>query len=120
MTKMEMFNTLRTMALTADNAELIDAIDHEIALLVKRASTPSKPDAKTIENASLKAEIVAVLREFARPMRISEVVENITGEYANPVTNGRVSSLLTSLVKENRVKRTEEKRIVYFYTELEG
>lgn len=115
MTKMEMFVTLRTLAVASENADLVSAIDHEMELLTKHAiSASSKPDAKTIENAALKAEIHAILLDVGRPMSIPEIVENVKGEYKNPVTNGRVSSLLTSLKKDNKVERTEVKRIAHF------
>lgn len=107
MTKMEMFAAI--LPLVAENVELTEAVQHEIDLLAKRKNTPAKPDPRTIENAALKLEILAILTENARPMEISEVVDMVTGEYANPVTNGRVSALLTQLKIANKVERTESK-----------
>lgn len=111
MTKMEMFTAMLSLSNTT---ELTEAIQHEIDLLMKRKETPNKPDPRTVENASLKLEILSVLTAYARPMNIDEVVESISGEYTNPVTRGRVSALLTQLKTAGKVERTEVKRIAYF------
>lgn len=115
MTKMEMFVTLSNIPAVIENADLSNAIQHEIDLLVKHASVASsKPDPRTVENSMLKNEILAILSDFGHPMTITEVVAQVSGEYANPVTNGRVSSLLTVLKKDGKVVRSEVKRVVYF------
>lgn len=115
MTKMEMFTTLASIPAVTENADLYNAIQHEIDLLVKHASVASsKPDPRTVENNKLKEEILSILRESNHAMTISSIVEAIRGDYANPVTNGRVSALLTSLKKDNKVVRAEVKRVVYF------
>lgn len=120
MTKMEMFASLLTLA--SDNAELTNAIQHEIDLLTKRKenATPHTSP-KTVENARLKGELVSILRMFARPMTIAEVMEQVVGEYADPVTHGRVSALLSILVRENLISRAVgAKKVITFAITPEG
>lgn len=121
MTKIEMFAALRSIV--TDNAalsdevrtELVAKIDHEVELLTKKALTPSKPTTRQTENVALRAEILEILANAPCPMNIDEIVTEVdASKYGDPVTNGRVSSLLTLMKKDGKVVRTEDKRKAYF------
>lgn len=108
---------LNTYELPTEYAEKIQTM---LSQLEKKSATPSKPSAKTIENDALRTEVMAVLREFARPTAIPEVMGAITGEYASPITSQRISALLSQLVKAKKVDRSEVKRIAHFMAVEEG
>lgn len=120
MTKIEMFAALRSIVtdnatLSDENrAELVAKIDHEVELLTKKAMTPSKPTIRQTDNQRLREEILNMLVSTGAVMNIDEIVASIKGEYADTVTNGRVSSLLSLMKRDNLVIRTEVKRKAYF------
>ena len=114
MEKMTRKAALEIAIAAVESAEVKEVLSKMVEQLEKKAATPAKPDARTVENASLKLEILSILTAIARPMNIPEVVSMVTGDYANPVTNGRVSALLSALVKAGKVERTEVKRIAHF------
>ena len=74
-TKKEYFATLATIvesADTADKAELLAFIDHEIELLSKK-STSKKPTKTQRENEDIKANLVDTLTSIGEPVTISEL-----------------------------------------------
>lgn len=106
MTKFEAFTAIRSIV--ADNAELVAFCDHEMELLAKRASAPSKPTKTQIENETHKETILNVLREYALPMTASEVAEEVG------LSVNKTSALLTQLKVDELITRVEDKRKAYF------
>ena len=103
MTKREAFETIKT--LVADNEELVEFVDKELALLDKRNSANEKAKAeKAKANAVFAENIISVLEGADKPMSTMEigVAVGISPQKATP--------LLKSLVKEGKVAVTVDKR----------
>lgn len=112
MTKREMFNAILSVEAVAANAEMVNFINHEIELL-NRKSSAKKPTKKQLENETLKGIIVTYLVETDTMVTIKELQENIP-ELA-PLTNQRISHLLTALKKEEKIDKEYIKKVPYFY-----
>ena len=106
MTKVQMFEAIK--AVVADNQEMVDFLNHEIALTEKRNSRKSTGMTKTQkENLEVKSAIVDALVEN----------ENMTAtEVANAVgiSLAKATALLTQLVKTEKVQRNVEKKVARF------
>ena len=108
-TKKEMFAEIRKAVI--DNAEMVAFIDHEIELLNKKSST-KKPTKTQLENESLKADIVAFLAVADCSKSIKEMQAEVVS--ISNLSNQKVSHLLMALIKENKVVRTEIKKVAHF------
>lgn len=110
MTKKEMFVALR--AIVADNAEMVDFIDHEISLLDRKSATPKKPTKVQLENEALKAEIVDFLRDADAPKAIRDLQAEIAS--LAELSNQRVTHLLTALVKGGILQKEYVKKTPFY------
>jgi DNA-binding transcriptional regulator GbsR (MarR family) len=114
MTKKDYFNALLNIPEVGTNSELVAFIDHELELLERKSEKKSenkKPTATQIENEKLKNAIL----EYMKPeviYTIKEMLENI--EECDGFSTPKMSSLLHSLAKEEKVERVEEKRKIYW------
>ena len=107
-TKKEMFMMIK--AQVKDNAEMVAFIDHEIALLDKKAS--NKKATKTQEaNVGIKSTILAVL-EGAKPMTVTEM-QGASAELGE-LSNQKVSALVRQLVEAGKVVKTIDKKVSRF------
>ena len=107
-TKKEMFTMIK--AQVKDNAEMVAFIDHEIALLDKKAS--NKKATKTQEaNIGIKSTILAVL-EGAKPMTVTEM-QGASTELGE-LSNQKVSALVRQLVEAGKVVKTIDKKVSRF------
>ena len=111
LTKAQKFAMLRAIPAVADNAMLVEFIDHEVELLSKKNSAEKKPTAQQTANEGIKTAIVEGM-EPNRLYTITEIIKEIP-ECAD-MTNQRVSALVRQLMDAGRVKRTEDKRKAYF------
>lgn len=111
LTKAQKFAMLRAIPAVADNAMLVEFIDHEVELLTKKNSAEKKPTAQQVANAGIATAIIEGM-EPNRLYTVTEVIKSIP-ECAD-LTNQRVSALLRQLVEAGKVKRTEDKRKAYF------
>ena len=111
LTKAQKFAMLRAIPAVADNAMLVEFIDHEVELLSKKNSAEKKPTAQQVANAGIATAIIEGM-EPNRLYTVTEVIKSIP-ECAD-LTNQRVSALLRQLVEAGKVKRTEDKRKAYF------
>ena len=111
MTKKDYFNALRTIVV--DNQELVDFIDHEIALLEKKSSGTRKPTAAQIENEELKADIMAYLTKVDTMKCIKELEQEIPS--LNGRSNQKISRLLKTLVDTGKLDRETVKKTPYFF-----
>lgn len=127
-TKKDYFRTVRGIveaaALEPENKDNILAfIDREIELLEKKSSK-SRETKTQKANVVIMDTIVAELANFEKPATVGELmaVESLTsyeeetkeGVKTIPMTNQKLSSMLSKLVKEGRVVRTEDKKKAYF------
>ena len=114
MTKKDYFNALLNVPEVGTNTELVAFIDHELELLERKSEKKSenkKPTATQIENEKLKSAIL----EYMKPgviYTIKEMLENI--EECDGFSTPKMSALLHSLAKEEKVERVEEKRKIYW------
>ena len=111
LTKAQKFAMLRAIPAVADNAMLVEFIDHEVELLTKKNSAEKKPTAQQVANAGIATAIIEGM-EPNRLYTVTEVIKSIP--QCADLTNQRVSALLRQLVEAGKVKRTEDKRNAYF------
>ena len=109
-TKKEMFVEIRNVV--ADNAEMVAFIDHEIELLNRKSGSPRKPTQTQIENDGFKADILSALAEADAPMTIKGLVEALPA--LAPLSNQRITHMLTDLRKDGKVARSYVKKVAYF------
>ena len=111
LTKAQKFAMLRAIPAVAENAMLVEFIDHEVELLSKKNSAEKKPTAKQVANAGIATAIIEGM-EPNRLYTVTEVIKSIP--QCADLTNQRMSALLRQLVEAGKVKRTEDKRKAYF------
>ena len=111
-TKAQKYAMLRAIPAVAENAMLVEFIDHELELLSKKNSAEKKPTAQQTANASIGEAIVAHLQSQPnRLFTITEIIKEVP-ECAD-LTNQRVSAIVRGLIGTS-VERVEEKRKAYF------
>lgn len=111
LTKAQKFAMLRAIPAVAENAMLVEFIDHEVELLTKKNSADKKPTAQQVANTGIATAIIEGM-EPNRLYTVTEVIKSIPA--CADLTNQRVSALLRQLVEAGKVKRTEDKRKAYF------
>jgi len=119
MTKKQKFEMLK--GLVADNAMLVEFIDHEIELLDNKKS---KGNAKANEKMEKSVELVYnALVSVGRAVTASELIaENGLDELANDsgvVSTQKVSAMLKKLVDGGRVEKVADKKKTYFRVKTE-
>ena len=111
-TKAQKFAMLKAIPAVAENAMLVEFIDHELELLSKKNSAEKKPTAQQTANASIGEAIVAHLQnQPTRLFTITEIIKEVP-ECAD-LTNQRVSAIVRGMIG-NSIERIEEKRKAYF------
>ena len=110
MTKREMFNEI--LAVVADNAEMVEFINHEIELLNCKSSAVRKPTKNQLENEGFKADIVDYLKDADAPKTIKELQTAIPS--LADLTNQRITHLLTDLVKAETLTKNYVKKTPYY------
>ena len=111
MTKKEMFTAIREAV--AFNPEMVEFINHEIELLERKSATPKKPTKTQVENDAFKATIVEYLVEADAPKTIKEMQAEIAD--LAPLTNQRITHMLTDLVNSGRLVKDYVKKTPYFF-----
>lgn len=112
-TKKDNFNALRALALSAENADLVAFIDHELELLAKKSANRStKPTVRQAENAEIKTAIVASM-EKGKQYRCSEI-QAMNEILASATGTQRTARLCNDLVSEGQLVKTIDKKVVYF------
>ena len=112
-TKRDRFNTLLAIPAVAENAELVEFINHEIELLDKKNTAERKPTAKQVENAGFKADILAWMEPDTKYLS-ADVAKGVPSIIAAGISPNRVTAMLTQLVNDGAVIRTEDKRKSYY------
>ncbi len=107
MTKFEIFNELRTLAL--GNDDLVNFIDKEIASLnKKRAYVSPKDKAKAEMDIALREKILSILTKDG--MLTSDIAKATT----DGISTSKTTSLLKVLVEDGKVKREVIKSKSYY------
>jgi hypothetical protein len=114
---MEKMTNLKAVAYVLENCELPTDVREKLekvkASFEKKSTGEKKPTATQVANLSLKEAIVSYMAENSdRIFSISELIKEVP-ELAGLSTQ-KVAPLMTSLVKEFKVVRIEEKRKAYF------
>ena len=111
-TKAQKFAMLKAIPAVAENAMLVEFIEHEMELLAKKNSAEKKPTAQQTANAGVASAIVEHLS--AEPNRLFTITELIKEVPAcAELTNQRVSAIVRGLIGVS-VERVEEKRKAFF------
>ena len=111
-TKAQKFAMLKAIPAVADNAMLVEFIDHEMELLAKKNSAEKKPTAQQVANNGIAEAIANHLAEQPnRLFTITEIIKEVP-ECAD-LTNQRVSAIVRGLIGSS-VERVEEKRKAFF------
>ena len=101
--------------LTAD--EVVAFLNNEIELVNKRNSRKGT-NKKTEANKAVKDAIVAVLEGSDKALTVTEITKTDTiqafATEDKPVSNAKITALLTQLRKEGLVKREYVKKVAYF------
>ena len=116
MTKREKFEMLSKIPAVAENEMLMEFISHELELLAKKntsATGEKKLTATQVANEGLKAEIFAHMAENPnRLFAIGELIKEVPA--CAELSTSKVSSMLTQLIKAEKVERISDKRKSYF------
>lgn len=121
-TKRDNFNELMTIVIGAKsieecNVELLKTfITHEIELLNRKHSSDNVNSATTkrrAENAIYQEAILEILREANKPLTI-KAIQSLATAPINDFSTSKMSALLTALKRENKVERSEVKKVIYW------
>ena len=112
-TKRDRFNALLAIPAVAADAELVEFINHEVELLDKKNSAERKPTPKQVENAGFKADILAWMEPDAKYLS-ADVAKGVPSIVAAGISGNRVTAMLTQLVNDGAIIRTEDKRKSYY------
>lgn len=109
MTRVEMFNAIKAIPQVADNQEMVDFIDKQIAQLAKRKSAESKTQK---ENKALMEVVVDAMEVLNKPVTATQIMKSDAS--LSELSLPKVSALLKKLIEDGRVERTIEKKIALF------
>ena len=111
-TKREALQEIIEIGTQLGNSILTNYALHEIELLDKKVAN-AKMTKTQEQNEELKKIIVETLEAAGEPITIKEL--QAKNEALAPLSNQKISNLLTQLVKNNDIVRTEDKkRVVRF------
>lgn len=112
MTKKDMFTLI--MDELSDNTDIVAFCEHEIELLDRKASKPTKADKEKDELAN---KLYEVLAEYDKAMTISELIKDNGLDFLakdGQVTTQRVSAYMKKLVDGGKVTKYTDKKKTYF------
>ena len=112
-TKRDRFNALLNIDAVKNDADLVAFIEHEIELLDKKNTAERKPTPKQVENAGFKADILAWMEPDTKYLS-ADVAKGVPSIIAAGISPNRVTAMLTQLVNDGAVIRTEDKRKSYY------
>ena len=115
-TKADNFNALLNLAEVAAHPELVEFINHELALLAKK-STNRKPSKSQAISNTLRDIVLEVLNTANSAITITEIQEadsRLKVFNGEDISNQRIAAILTRLIGEGIVfKQTIKKRNYY-------
>lgn len=116
-TKKENFAKLLTFPDVAADAELVDFINHEIELLVRKNSAERKPTAKQIaqrENDTVLRTAIVAEMDADTLYSADDIAKNLPSIVAAGLSAAKVSYLMRDLVASGKVSKTTDKRKVFY------
>lgn len=111
LTQKDYFNMIIELAKENGRDDLVAFAEGRIEKLAKK-STSTKPTKNQVANESIKETLVSILTELDNPSTVSEIMTDPRIEVGT--SNQKITSLLTQLVKEQRVTNTKEKGKSYY------
>lgn len=109
MTKKEMWATILVFLNAAEaDAEIISGVEHEIALLDKRAGSKSVNAKHTAEQREAMDTVTSVLANANEGVRATAIAE------ATGFSVQRVTALVKKMVDSGEVVRAEVKKVAFF------
>ena len=97
--------------------DVLSFLDNEIELVNKRNSRKGT-NKKTEANKAVKEAIVEVLEGSDKALTVTEITKTDTIQAFStedkPVSNAKITALLTQLRKDGLVKREYDKKVAYF------
>lgn len=103
--------TLEGTETAVTREEIISSCKEAVERCDKRKSSKKSKEAQE-ETLELQKEILETLDKIAKPATIAEMLE--TSEILEGLSSQKMTSLLTPLVKEDKVVRTKDKKKTYF------
>ena len=125
-TKRERFTQILNLAEVQSNEELTKFVEHEIELLDRKSASGKGATPMQKKNAEFAKAIIEEMT--ANPNKIYTITDLIKSveplatfkdEEGNPISNQKVSAIVSQLVKNGSVERITEKRRSYFKIVLE-
>ena len=114
LTKAQKFAMIADIPEVKNNPMLVEFIAHEVELLAKKNSADKKPTAQQEVNATIKADILALMEANPNQLfTVSELLKKVPN-LPDTMTNQRMSALVRQMVDAGSVKRTEDKRKAFF------
>ena len=114
MTKAQKFALIAEIPEVKNNPVLAEFIAHEVELLSKKNSADKKPTAQQEANATIKADILALMEANPNQLfTVSELLKKVPN-LPDTMTNQRMSALVRQMVDAGSVKRIEDKRKAFF------
>ena len=112
-TKRDRFNALLAIPAVAENADLVEFINHEIELLDKKNTAERKPTAKQVENAGFKSDILDWMEDGVQ-YACADIAKGVPALVDAGISANRVTAMLTQLVNDGKVVRTTDKRKSFY------
>ena len=94
-------------------ADVLDKLTAMVASLDKKSSAERKPTAKQVENANFKADILAWMEPNTQYLS-ADITKSVPALVDAGVSANRVTAMLTQLVNDGAIIRTEDKRKNYY------
>jgi hypothetical protein len=113
MTIREGFERAQALFVERGDVEMVAFFDKRLAQLDKKNSAERKPTAKQMENANFKADILAWMEPDEKYLS-ADVAKGVPSIVDAGVSAQRVSAMLTQLVNDGAIVRTEDKRKNYY------
>lgn len=117
-TKAENYQALLNLAEVAAHPELVEFINHELALLAKK-STNRKPSKSQVTSNTLRDIVLEVLYSADSAITIAEIQEadsRLKVFNGENISNQRIAAILTRLIGEGIVFKQTIKRRNYYST----
>lgn len=112
-TKRDRFNALLNIEAVKNDADLVAFIEHEIELLDKKNAAERKPTPRQLENAEFKRDILAFC-EADTLYSVADLTKSVPSIVAAGLSASRVTAMVTQLVGEGALVKTEDKRKSFY------
>lgn len=110
-TELEPFTTVAGNVTAAD---VLKFCEHEIEILDKRASAPTKPNKATVIAANDTNVLVDIVSSSDEAMTVAEIIAASDGKLEGKNSCQRISALLTKAVNDGRLANSTVKKVSYY------